>query len=367
MILSRYLHLELLRKTFWITVLVILIFSSNRLAILLRDAVAGSIPANLIAGLIGSQLVLVLPKILPATLMLAVFLTFRRLSRQHELLAISAGGAGIAWQLKTSLGFAVAIALIVALLTLWLAPMAGHHSQMLRMRASQELSLSAFSEQQFHTFDNGSKTLFLQRLSPDRQSAEDIFMHSRESGETGISISASGRITVDPASGLSFITLLDGRNYRYTTGQLDYQITRYQRYSILMDKSLRPKLQHLKTSSLYFSTLRDSDKPEHIAERHWRYGLIIACLLLTAFAVLANQSAHSGAGMPQMVFTLMTYLIYSNLLVIGTSLLKRGVVPGWIGLWWVHLLMLGTVMLMLCLPVLSRQRMAGTKPMNSHA
>jgi lipopolysaccharide export system permease protein len=50
------------------------------------------------------------------------------------------------------------------------------------------------------------------------------------------------------------------------------------------------------------------------------------------------------------------YLIYSNLLGIAQTLLKRDVIPAFIGLWWVHLILIGVLFLLFYMPQL-RQMM----------
>ena len=49
------------------------------------------------------------------------------------------------------------------------------------------------------------------------------------------------------------------------------------------------------------------------------------------------------------------YFIYSNLLGISKTLCKRDQLPAFIGLWWVHLLLIGILLLILHLPGLRRR------------
>ena len=67
MILARCLYSELARKTGWITLLLVLIFASQKMIQLLKDTVSGSIPADIIFDLLWAEVVFAFPKILPAT------------------------------------------------------------------------------------------------------------------------------------------------------------------------------------------------------------------------------------------------------------------------------------------------------------
>ena len=102
----------------------------------------------------------------------------------------------------------------------------------------------------------------------------------------------------------------------------------------------------MKSDALPTSTIFNSDNWVHKAEFQWRISLILSCILLSILAVLLIQSHNGERRYLPFVFAISIYLIYSNLLGIGQTLLKRDVVPGFIGLWWVHLL-LGLVLLAL--------------------
>jgi lipopolysaccharide export system permease protein len=41
-----------------------------------------------------------------------------------------------------------------------------------------------------------------------------------------------------------------------------------------------------------------------------------------------------------MFIAILVYFVYSNMLALGQTLIKKGHVPGFTGLWWVHVVML---------------------------
>ena len=62
------------------------------------------------------------------------------------------------------------------------------------------------------------------------------------------------------------------------------------------------------------------------------------------------QSHASERRYMPFVIGISIYLIYSNLLGIAKTLLNRDVIPGFIGLWWVHLLLVLTLVSLYYLP-----------------
>ena len=70
----------------------------------------------------------------------------------------------------------------------------------------------------------------------------------------------------------------------------------------------------------------------------------LSCLLLSLLAILLIQSHTSERRYMPFVIGISIYLIYSNLLGIAKTLLSRDVIPGFIGLWWVHIILIAVLL-----------------------
>ncbi len=95
------------------------------------------------------------------------------------------------------------------------------------------------------------------------------------------------------------------------------------------------------------------------AELQWRISFVIAAILLPLLAFGVNQYASRDSRYVSVFICILVYLIYSNLLGVSRTLLKRGEIPAFVGLWWVHLLLLLTIFLLInfrSLRTLFRQR-----------
>ena len=132
---------------------------------------------------------------------------------------------------------------------------------------------------------------------------------------------------------------------------LDYQITEYEKYAILTEVT-EANGGTGKIAGLATMDILKSDNKVHQAEFQWRLSLILSCLLLPLLAVLLSQSHASERRYLPFIIAISIYLIYSNLLGIAQTLLKRDVLPSIIGLWWVHLLLIGVLVLLYYLPIL---------------
>jgi len=91
-------------------------------------------------------------------------------------------------------------------------------------------------------------------------------------------------------------------------------------------------------------------KPDQIAELHWRLALPIAVLIMGLFAIpLAFVNPRSGRSW-NLIMAVLVYVFYNNLLSIFQAWTAQQKIPGWVGLWPVH-----GVMLLLVLFLFYRQ------------
>jgi lipopolysaccharide export system permease protein len=345
-LLERYIHREIVEKVVWIIGLLILILASNRFVEYLADAAAGKLPGDLIAEMLIMKLVAMLPRLLPIAVFLAVMLAMSRMARDRELTIVSGAGMSEGFQLLSVTHFALIFAAIVFFAAFYVAPWAERQLEELKQRARIESDISGVSAGQFREFSQGDRVVYVQSLSKDRQSMEGVFLQVRQDRSLGVLTSDSARFDVAERTGSRYIVFRDGRRYVGSPGRLDYRITEYRHYAVLLEQgtiggaSASPETQPT-------AALLKSDLPRHRAELQWRLSYVLAAVLLPLLGVAMNRfgaGAHRHAHVFVGVFI---YFIYSNLLGISHTLLKRGDMPPIAGLWWVHLSMLLMIAIML--------------------
>src|SRR5690606_31982393 len=143
-----------------------------------------------------------------------------------------------------------------------------------------------------------------------------------------------------------YIVFENGRRYVGDPGALDYQVTEYRHYAVLLQQGeggpVVSKLEAIPTG-----TLLDSPEPKDWAELPWRLSFVLASLLLPMLAVAMSRFSFSERRYLPIFIAVLLYFIYSNLLGISRSLVIREKLPALVGLWWVHLVMLGGIVLIL--------------------
>lgn len=351
MIIQRYIYRELLQQLVWILSLLILIFASNKFVGFWADAAEGHLPADMVFLMLGYKMLETLPKILPVTILIAMLLAFSRMASDRELMILAASGISKLFQVKVVARFALVFCFFVSIITLYLAPWAAQNIHILKERAKQESDISGIHPGQFKEFSKGDRVVYVQRASPEKSTMEEVFLQVRQEGKLGVLTSDSARFKIDKKSGNKYVVFSNGRRYVGEPGLLDYQITEYEKYAI-QTESAKVSSAGGKTSALSTSEIFGSENKVYQAEFQWRISLVISCFLLSILAILLMQSHASERRYTPFIIGISIYLIYSNLLSIAQTLLKRDAIPAFIGLWWVHLILIAILFLLYYLPQL---------------
>jgi lipopolysaccharide export system permease protein len=349
LIIQRYIYKELLQKLVWILSLLILVFASNKFVGFLADAAEGSLPADMVFLMLGFKMLATLPKILPVSILIAMLLAFSRMATDRELVILAASGISTVFQIKVVTQFALVFCLLVSVITLYFAPWAERNIHELKERAKQEADISGIKAGQFKEFSQGDRVVYVQNPSLEKGSMQEVFLQVRQEGKLGVLTSDSARFKIDPKSGNKYAVFSEGRRYVGEPGLLDYQVTEYEKYAILTE-SASASATAGKISSLPTTEIMLSNNKVHQAEFQWRLSLILSCLLLSILAILLMQSHANERRYTPFVIGISIYLIYSNLLGIAQTLLKRDTIPAFIGLWWVHLVLIAVLLILFYMP-----------------
>ena len=174
MIIQRYIYRELLQKLVWILGLLVLIFASNRFVGFLADAAEGNLPGDLVFLMLGYKMLATLPKILPISVLVAMLLAFSRMANDRELVVLAASGISRLFQLNIIIRFAAVFCVLVAVITLYLAPWAEQNMHTLKQRAKQESDISGIKPGQFKEFSEGDRVVYVQKPSLDKKAMEEV-------------------------------------------------------------------------------------------------------------------------------------------------------------------------------------------------
>ncbi len=328
-------------KVFALSLAVLLLFILMGQAMRLRDMLLGlelgmGDTLRLFAYLTPS----LLQYIMPVACMLAVFLTFLRMSSDRELIALKAGGVSLYQMLPAPLLFSCLCTLFSLWVTLFLVGWgAGHfRTEVLDIASSRArvvLRPGVFNQ------DIPNKVFFARRVDPERGTLAQVLVEDKSRPDMRLTMLAPlGSLGVDYKLGELLFLLKNGRIYTergdaVTTLGFEEYVVRLQLSEMFRSLDMGP----LKPGEMTWSQLMGADDSELartdqwfankvIVERHSRVVFPLACILLSLIAIPVAVSLEGVRRQSGMVMGLVIFLLYYTVLSSGMNMGKyNGVNP----------------------------------------
>ncbi|MCX4190974.1 LPS export ABC transporter permease LptF [Methylophaga sp. OBS1] len=345
-IIDRYLLREFVINLVAVTGVLWLIYISTRFARYLADAAVGNMPADVIFSLLGLSSLGALSILLPIGAFLAVMLSLGRMSSDNELTVMSACGISNLRIMRNVLLFAGTIAVIVAVLSLFVVPGVLSERYELQEKAKISANTTGLIAGSFKESEGGDWTFYSQGLSANKQFMENVFIEIDREDKPLIFRSETGHFEIDSQTGDKFLVLEEGYRYEGRAGDQDFTIAQFGSHSLLIEKGQEGEVRE-RHKAMATSDLLARGEPRDLAEVQWRTAAALMTLLLCLLAIpLANAGPRQGryAGF---VPAVLIYIIYSNLLGVNRAWVAKGDIPVWLGGVWVHVLMLVVLLLLL--------------------
>lgn len=385
------------------TGVLLLILLANQLARVLSQAAANDFPREVVFALIGLTTAGNLSVIVPIGFFLAIMLALGRLYHESEMAAIQSCGVGPAGLFRPIAVLGVGVVALLSWLSFVGIPQASARAQEIRAEALQEAQFGLLEPGRFRTFGGGNVVfyaervdsngvlhnvnVFVERPAEEDQSAQDQVV-GKPPGKQVQAVTVTPTVSQDksddgagakaakdsprklPATTASegdskfeiwvatraeqrgagqaeqTFVLYDGERYEGTPGGGEFRMIKFSeggipvRLGALTGRAQKPDMKP--TSQLWNSAdVRD------IAELHWRISTPVSALILMLIAVpLARLRPRQGR-FGKIGAAILAYFMYFQLLVAARTWMEGGVLPSFLGLWWVHAIALCAAVLLL--------------------
>lgn len=354
-ILQRYIFKEwfwtLVAVSFVLWVVLIGVFLGD----LLNDIADGRVPT----GLVGKQLLLATPdmmtKLLPLSAFVAVMWGLGRLYRDQEMVVMRSNGFNWRYLLRPLFTLVVPLAVLLLLITLWGAPRAAALSNSVLEEALRSASLWGLQAGRFQILQDGRLVFYVEEMDREGRRMRNVFVRQVDEDSVRVWSAREGAYWVDEDSGNRFLTLTDGQVTDGRPTGRDLRVLRFDRNDLqLPDPPRRDREIGLESAPL--ADLVGTENSEARAELQWRLSPAIAVLALGLLAIPLSHSAPREGRGARVALGMLIYAVYANLLNLSRSWVAAGILPAFVGMWWVH-----GVALLLALFWLQRQgRMVGS-------
>jgi lipopolysaccharide export system permease protein len=265
-----------------------------------------------------------LPTILTLSLFIAMVSTLSRMYRDSEMVVWFTSGRGLAGFLGPLFHFAWPILLVITLMAIFVWPWSNQQTQNMQSRYEQRGDLDRIAPGQFQESSSGNRVFFIDRDLAGEQASNNVFIAATEKGKSSITTARSGRI--ETRDNAQFLMLENGQRLENVIGQSALKISDFEEYGSKTGdmgpaSANAPEAKLLSTRDLIKAPTRSN-----MGELAWRLGLALAAFNVVILAVALASVNPRGGRSNNLIFVLLAFVVYNNLINVGQSWIFSGVI-----------------------------------------
>ncbi|KJS32104.1 MAG: hypothetical protein VR64_08310 [Desulfatitalea sp. BRH_c12] len=296
---------------------------------------------------------------IPMSVMIAVLLTFLRMSADMEIVALKAAGVHLYRLLPPVIVFGLIGALLTAYMAIFAQPQGRKESKLLLQRvASAHLDVGLKPRQFIDAFKD--MVLYVHQIDSNTKVLSDVFIEDHRSDKTSITVIAPrGQLSFDADNAVVNLRLFDGALHETDLRERRVNTLHFVTYDVRLDMSrsleaINSGEEHVREMSLakLYQTVQSTQKGDRyykaLKEWHKKFSMPAACLVMALLAMPLGIQARSAQRAYGIGLGLGFFLLYYILLTVGWVLGESGFYPPWLGMWLPNaiLLVMGAYMLM---------------------
>lgn len=339
MIILRYLSREVFHTMLVLTLVLLLVMVSNTFVRYLTQAASGSISSGAVINLISFTVPNFIATLLPICLFLAIVLAYGKLFADNELLVMFACGMRWSRLLKITLLIATVVAILVAILSFWLVPKMLSQRDVLKANASSKNQLNMIQPGRFMLLSGGKQVVYIASLNNDKSHMRKLFMFQNGDGASApkLTLAPWGNAITNSKTGHKSLVLHQGHQYQGVPGKLNYQIVNFDTYTIPFNVKTVSQTDSRVTSMTTENLFKDGSRAAW-SELMWRLSQPISVFVICVMGVALCRIRPRSGRFQKILPAVLVFIVYFNLLAASRSWATLGVIPVYIGVWWVHLL-----------------------------
>lgn len=264
-----------------------------------------------------------LPTILTLSLFISMVGTLSRMYRDSEMIVWFTSGQALTGFLRPLFRFSWPVLLIIALMSLFVWPWTNQQTKNMKERYEGRSDIDRIAPGQFQESSSGNRVFFIDRAaSLDKKSSNNVFISSTENGKNSVVTAKSGRVEV---RGDSQILLLEnGQKLENEIGKSALKISEFEEYGTKTGDTapVNPDMSDAKLLSI--PALISAPTRANASELAWRLGLALAAINFVVLAAALASVNPRGGRSGNLVFVVLTFVVYNNLIGLGQSWIFGG-------------------------------------------
>ncbi|MCP3951150.1 MAG: LPS export ABC transporter permease LptF [Desulfobacterales bacterium] len=352
-IISRYIFLEMIPPFIINMLFFTFMFLMTRILEITDMIVNYGVNIWTVLKILGFTMPFFLQFIIPMSVMMAVLLTFLKMSTDNEIIALKAGGVSLYRLLPPVFLFALIGVGLTGATAIYGLPTGRVAIKQLLYDVAVNNSEIGLKPRTFNDAFNGVM-LYVNKIEPATRTLQDVFIEDQRSPDVvSTVVSPRGRLFSQPETGIFQLRLYNGSINQVDVRDRSAHTVLFETYDIRLDIQKNsgiqvggPKNQEEMSIPELLDYLQKADRKDDryyltLMEFHKKFSLPFSCLFLALLAVpLGIQSRQAkrsfGVGLG-LIFFLLYYLMLSAGWVFG----ETGVYPPLIGMWVPNLVMGG--------------------------
>ncbi len=343
----RYLAGDVLNHTGAVALVLFLVVFSGRFIKYLAEAAVGELSADILLPVMVYKLPSFFELILPLSLFIGILLALGRLYADSEMVVLKACGIG-QWRIASYLTLPmIAVALLVALLSLTLAPQGSLRALTLLDDPNATSGLQSLSAGRFRVERAGTLVTYAEEVD-DAGIMRNVFIAERDvnnSALTTVTRAEEGEIKRDSASGRRYLELRRGSRYTGRGGHAEFERVQFERYGELLPEAEGGLRSSTRSQAIPTEELLASDDPRLKATLYWRLSLPLLVPISALMAIALSRTDARRGRYARLGPALLLFLAYFVALTQGRGAAEAG--DGGMGLLGVHASFIGIAVLLM--------------------
>ena len=334
LLIERHLLRQFAETIAAVVVVLLLVSLGAIIADLIQEIAHGKIPAGLLLSQAGLRSVRFVTLVLPLALFLGLMLAIGRLYADSEMAVLASIGLGPQQLWRPLFWVTLPIMLVVASASLWLAPWSANKARDMIDVANRSFLIAGLEPGRFVELPGQAGILYVTELSLDGTHFRHLFVQREDKGRLDIITAHDGDLHLI-GNTQRMLRLQNGFRIEGALGARDFRMMHFEKNEIRVpDREAKDSddLSAVSTAALF-----RSGKPAAVAEIHWRLAMPIFVAILALFAVPLARSEPRQSRYGGVLIAILVYIIGIALIFVGTSQIASSSIPGWFGLWWLHL------------------------------
>ena len=296
---------------------------------------------------------------IPMSAMIAVLLTFLRMSGDMEIVALKAAGVHIYRLLSPVMLFGLIGALLTAYMAIFALPQGRKHTKLMLFDIAAAHVDVGLKPRQFLDYYQ-DVVIYVHEIDHATRILSDIFIEDRRTEKVKITVIApQGQLTYDREQAVAYLRLSNGTIHQVDLVDRRASTVDFETYDVRLDmrrnlESIKNENEHVQEMSLMRLRERIRSAPEKndayfkaLKEWHRKFSLPAACLVMTLLAMPLGIRARSSQRAYGIGLGLFFFLLYYVLLSMGWVLGESGIYPPGVGMWVPNAVLLVIALIML--------------------